>query len=307
MQKSILEGLRSELLSRSALDTLPEAVWRSISSLNTYGTNAIEGNTLTRGEVEAVLLDSRGVERPMADIMETVQHDRALRNLVNRRARALDLVAVLELHEEVFLGLMPDAGQWRRVNVLVRGASFTPPRPEKVVGRMDELIAEYNLRDLEGGDPFTLGAWLHHGFETIHPFTDGNGRIGRLILNLHLIKHNWPPVHVLPEDRERYLGALEVGNEGNLGPLTDLIMIKMGSSLLDLLSQVGTAEDELRPLNELQGKGRYSAKYLALRADQGELPALMSRGRWRSSERSLRLYIQEVGRMPAARRSRARG
>ena len=301
MQIIILNGLRNEFLNRSSLDTLPDAVWKGFSSLNTYGTNAIEGNTLTQEEVEAVLLDSRGVERPISDILETIQHERTFRNLLGRRGRSIDLVTVLELHEEVFKGLMADAGQWRRTNVIVRGASFTPPRPEKVVQRMDALIAEYDQRDLGGEGPFTLGSWMHHAFESIHPFSNGNGRIGRLLLNLHFIKHNWPPVHVLPSDRDRYLGALREGNNGDLAPLTDLLKIGMGASLLDLLSQVGTPEDELKPLNELQEDGAYSAKYLALRARQGELPALRKKGEWRSSKRALGLYIDKVAR-PSKRR-----
>jgi Fic family protein len=215
---------------------------------------------------------------------------------MGRRGRAIDLVTVLELHEEVFKGLMADAGQWRRTNVTRRGASFTPPRPEKVVQRMDTMVEEYNRRDLEGEDPFTLGSWMHHSFESIHPFSDGNGRVGRLLLNLHFLKHNWPPVHVLPLDRDTYLGALEKGNGGYLTPLEDYLKAITGSSLLLFLSQVGTAEDELRPLVELQDEDLYSAKYLALRAKQGELPALRVRGEWRSSERALGLYVDEVAR-----------
>lgn len=292
----ILEGLRSELLSRSSLDTLPEVVWKRTSSLNTYGTNAIEGNTLTVDEVEAVLLDSRGVKKPINDILETLQHERAFRNLMSRRGRAIDLVTVLELHEEVFKGLKIDAGHWRRTNVMVRGAEFTPPRPEKVVPSMEALIRDYDQNDLRGEDPFVLGSWMHHSFESIHPFIDGNGRVGRLLLNLHFLKHNWPTVNVMPIDRNRYLGALQEGNRGNLAPLTEYLMEVMGSSLLDLLSQVGTWEDELKPLNELQKTGPYSAKYLALRAKQGELPATRVKSEWRSSKRALDLYIQAVGR-----------
>lgn len=292
----ILNRLRNAFLNRGSLDTLPDAIWKGVSSLNTYGTNAIEGNTLTQDEVEAVLLDGRGVDRPITHILETIQHERAFRNLMGRRGRAIDLVTVLELHEEVFKGLMADAGQWRRTNVTIRGASFTPPRPEKVVQRMDTMVEEYNRRDLEGEDPFTLGSWMHHSFESIHPFSDGNGRVGRLLLNLHFLKHNWPPVHVLPLDRDTYLGALEKGNGGYLTPLEDYLKAITGSSLLLFLSQVGTAEDELRPLVELQDEDLYSAKYLALRAKQGELPALRVRGEWRSSERALGLYVDEVAR-----------
>lgn len=296
MKKTILDSLRSELLDRGSLDSLPEAIWKGMSSLNTYGTNAIEGNTLSMDEVETVLLDMKGVERPIAHILETIQHERAFRDLMKRRGRAINLVTILEIHEEVFVGLMDDAGQWRRTNVNVRGASFTPPRPEKVIQRMDALIEEYDRRDMEGEDPLILGSWLHQGFEAVHPFSDGNGRVGRLLLNLHLMKHNWPPVHVLPPDRDIYLDALEEGNKGSLAPLTDYLKVIMGSSLLDLLSQVGTAEDELRSLIELQEMGPYSAKYLALRAKQGELPALRIKGGWRSSKRALVLYSDEVGR-----------
>lgn len=301
MDKTILECLRSQFLSRESLDTLPQTIWKGIGSLNTYGTNAIEGNTLTRDEVEAVLLDSQGVKKPISDILETIQHERAFRNLISRRGRAIDLVTVLELHEEVFRGLMTDAGQWRRTNLAIRGARFTPPRPEKVVPRMEALIREHDQRDLGGEDPFTLGSWMHHGFESVHPFSNGNGRVGRLLLNLHFIKHNWPPVHVLPVDRDRYLGALREGNNGDLTSLTDYLMTIMGSSLLDLLSQVGTPEDELRPLMELQKAGPYSAKYLALRVKQGELPAVRIKSEWRSSERALDLYIKEVGRRKKGR------
>jgi len=296
MQISILEKLRGEFLNRGSLDTLPEDIWKGMSFLNTYGTNAIEGNTLTYDEVETVLLDQKGVEKPIADIMETLQHEKAFRNLMNRRARSIDPVTILELHEEVFKGLMADAGQWRRTNVMIRGAQFSPPMPEKVIMRMEELIKEYDQRDLEGEEPFTLGSWMHHGFESTHPFSNGNGRVGRLLLNLHLMKHNWPPVNVLPGDREAYLRSLQAGNRGDLAPLTDFIMVRTGGSLLNLLSQVGTMEDELKPLVKFQSDETYSAKYLALRAEQGELPAIKVRNKWQSSERALQLYMEVVGR-----------
>lgn len=107
-----------------------------------------------------------------------------------RRGRAIDLVTMLELHKEVFKGLMADAGQCRRTNVTMRGASFTPQRPEKVAQRMDTMVEEYNRKDLKGEDPFKLGSWMHYSFESIHPFSDGNGRVGRLLLDLQFIKHN---------------------------------------------------------------------------------------------------------------------
>ncbi len=296
MKNNILSSLRSTLLSRGSFDTFPESVWMAAGSLNTYGTNAIEGNTLTLDEVNTVLIGRQGVKKPIRFIMETIQHQAAFRNLMDRRARAIDLVTVLELHEEVFKGILQDYGQWRRTNVMIRGASFTPPRPEELVPRMDALIQEYDQRALIGEDVFTLGAWLHYSFETIHPFSDGNGRAGRLLLNLHFLKHNWPPVNVMPSDRKRYLDALSKGNGGSLEPLTDYLKVAMAASLLNFLSLVGTETDELRPLKRYEGEGGHSSKYLSLRAGQGELPAVRRANEWLTSKRALELYAQEVGR-----------
>lgn len=294
MKQNILNGLRNELLSRGSFDTFPDHIWKTASSLNTYGTNAIEGNTLTQDEVDKVIIDRTGVKRPINDILVTIQHESAFRNLIERRRRSIDLVTILELHEEVFKGLLEDAGQWRRTNVMVRGASFTPPRPEKVVQILEMMFKEYDQRDMVGENAFSLGAWLHHRFECTHPFNDGNGRVGRLIMNLHFLKHNWPPVNILPEDRERYLNALNEGNNGNVQPLTDHLKIIMGGSLLNFLAPVGTEKDELRPLIKFQGSD-YSAKYMSLRARQGELPAVRIRNEWNTTQRALDLYIDEVG------------
>jgi len=296
MKQNILNDLRNILLSRGSFDTYPEPVWKVVSSLNTYGTNAIEGNTLTQEDVGRVIIHGEGVKKPINFILETIQHESAFRHLLERRSRAIDLVTILELHEEVFKGLLPDYGQWRRVNVMIRGATFTPPRPEKLVGRMEDLLIEYDQRDLAGEDIFTLGAWLHYNFESIHPFSDGNGRVGRLLLNLHLLKHNWPTVNVMPSDRKSYLDALGKGDEGVLVPLNDYLKFKMGSSLLNFLSYVGTEMDELKPLATYEAEGPYSAKYLSLRARQNELPAVMIKNEWRTSRRALALYTEEVGR-----------
>ena len=103
-------------------------------------------------------------------------------------------------------------------------------------------------------------------------------------------------MNVLPEDRARYLDALHEGYEGNLLPLTDYLMVIMAGSLLNFLSRVGTEQDELRPLLKLQGESVYSAKYLSLRARQGELPVVRIGKEWNTSKRALEHYVREVGR-----------
>jgi Fic family protein len=161
---------------------------------------------------------------------------------------------------------------------------------------MIALLHEYDQSDIAGESTFTLGSWLHYNFESIHQFGDGNGRVGRLMLNLHFLKHNWPPVNILPLDLERYLESLRKGHKGDPLPLTDYLKVIMSSSLLHFLSWVSTEQDELRPLLKLQGECVHSAKYLSLRARQGELPAVRIRKEWNTSKRALELYIRQVRR-----------
>src|SRR6266576_2156959 len=238
MDETILEALRQELLTRTPLDTIPAGVWKRAGALNTWGTNAIEGNTLNRRDVERILLERRSV--PIA------------------------------------------------------GSRHVPPRMERVVPMLDEWIEGYAKKDLLGEDVFSTAAWMHFGFESIHPFSDGNGRVGRLLLNLHFLKHNWPPVHVLPSDKHLYLKSLDKGHGGALVELVDFLRLAIGRSLLDLLDQVGTGEDELKPLKKLARNTPYSAKYLALRASQSRLPALKLSGDWHSSERAITIYREFV-------------
>lgn len=297
MDESILIGLRDLLLTRTSLESLPDDVWRRTSALNTWGTNAIEGNTLTWHDVEALLIEERSVaNRPIRDVLETLQHEQVFRNLPQQRRNRITLETVLELHESVFRGVKSDAGSWRRVNVRITGSKLTPPRMEKVLDEMQKMLREYERRDTKGENVFELGAWFHHAFESIHPFSDGNGRVGRLLLNLHFLKHNWPPVHVLPPDRERYLDCMERGHSGDISDLLGLIQELMSRSLLDLLDQLGTADDELKSLKQLEGMSVHSAKYLRLRAGQGRLPAVKRSGDWYSSKRAVALYRETVGR-----------
>ncbi|MFA5313704.1 MAG: Fic family protein [Methanomassiliicoccales archaeon] len=297
MNQNILHALRSVLLERTSLTGLPDGVWKELSVINTHGTNAIEGNALTLEEVRTVLTEGMGVaKRTVRELRETIQHDEAFRSLPGRLERPLDPVTVLELHEQVFRGILPDAGQWRRVNVLITGAKHRPPRMEKVPDLVVSLLEGYNRKDVEGEDVFELASFMHCGFESVHPFIDGNGRIGRLLLNHHLMRRNWPPVSLTLSDRKEYYQALTEGDENDYARMTGLLTSVMSRSLLTILDSVGTKDDELLPLKDLEKISGLSAKYLSLRAGQRKLPALMTKGEYLSSRRACSLYKEFVGR-----------
>lgn len=296
-QDILLEKLRSILLERVSLENIPEPVWKRTAALNTWGTNAVEGSTISWEDAQRLLIDGKGVpDKPVRDIMETIQHERAFRSLPELRGTPLDLKRILQLHESVFIGVLPDAGQWRRANVRVRGVAFTPPRMEKVLAELEAYEQEYRKRDVVGDDVFRLGAWMHFEFERIHPFTDGNGRVGRLLLNLHFLNHNWPPIHVLPRHRDSYLHALNEAAKDNLSPLERFLKLLMGASLVDLLHQLGTSEDELMNLKDISKFVPYGSKYLALRCQQGAIPAVKTGREWQTSRRVLDLYSKLVAR-----------
>jgi len=297
MNEIILERLRQQLLTRTSFKDFPESVWKRAGALNTWSTNAIEGNTLSWSDVEKLLIEDRTVAgKPTRDVLETLQHESAFHGLLQRLAKPITMATVAELHESVFRGVLVDAGQWRRINVRIAGLKHVPPRMEKVIPSLEDWGEEYNRRDTLGEGVFFLAAWMHHEFEAIHPFSNGNGRVGRLLLNLHFLKHNWPPVHMLPPDKDRYLRHMEKGHSGDLSGLEGFLRICMARSLVDLLDQVGTKDDELLSMKELGRLGPYSAQYLSLRAGQGELPAVMVRGDWMSSRRAIDVYRELLGR-----------
>jgi len=295
MRESILSELRRQLLDRCPLTALPEPVLRATASLNTWGSNAIEGNGLSLEDVDRIVLeDLTPGGRSVGDVLETVQHMAAFEGLFERASDHITVDTARELHLQVFQGVIHDAGRWRGGDVSV--GAHTPPHAEWVAPMMTEWEHELIEREMGATDVVVTAAWMHHRFETIHPFSDGNGRVGRLLLNLYLLRHNWPPVHVLPMDRDRYLDAMEEGHSGHLLPLGTLIRVLLGRSLVLLLDVMGSKEDQLLMVSELEKDGPYSAKYLALRASQGELPAVMQRGRWWTSRRALGMYRRELGR-----------
>ncbi len=174
----------------------------------TYNSNAIEGNTLTLQETALVLEGVTIDRKPLKDHLEAVGHKDAfiyVQELVRDKVSFSESV-IKQIHTLVLMDRPDDRGIYRRIPVRIMGAYHTPPEPMLVPEQMEKLIAEFSKKKLH---PIENTALFHLKFEGIHPFVDGNGRTGRLIMNLFLMQNGYPPINVKFTDRKRYYEAFD--------------------------------------------------------------------------------------------------
>jgi len=288
-KKHLLDSRRP--LPKAALTCLRE----ELRVLQTYNSNAIEGNTLTLQETELIITDGITIGgKSLREHLEAVGNAEAF-DLVGSLAtgkQRIDHQMIQHIHALVTRGQQSDPGQYRTHNVRIVGAAKRPPDFSKIVSMMDDLVRTI-ARDRT--HPLIKGAYIHHRFVDIHPFSDGNGRMGRLLLNLHLIRSGYPPVVLKIANRKRYYACLRKADGGQLGPLVDLVVKAVDGSLSMYLSVFG-GDDELVPLKELARESPYSQEYLSLRARQDVLDAVKLGNVWHSSRSALDNYVKEFGR-----------
>jgi hypothetical protein len=154
--------------------------------------------------------------------------------------------------------------------------------------------------------PVVHAATHHASFERIHPFVDGNGRVGRLVLNLMLLQEGYPPAVILAEHRTRYLKALKTADDGNPNPLAEVVARSVQATLNRFLIPNLAGEAKLVPLTALaEVSGRYSATYLRDLALDGRLRAVRDGRLWLSSRAWLKEYV--ASRDPRGRQAAERG
>lgn len=170
----------------------------------TYNSNAIEGNTLTLQETALVLEGVTIDKKPLKDHLEAVGHRDAflyVQNLVKDKVSFSESI-IKQIHTLVLMDRPEDRGVYRRIPVRIMGAYHVPSDPILVPEQMENLVAEFSAN--KKMHPIERAAMFHLKFEGIHPFVDGNGRTGRLILNLMLMQAGYPPINVKYSDRKRY-------------------------------------------------------------------------------------------------------
>lgn len=201
----------------------------------TYNSNAIEGNTLTLRETALVLEGITIGEKPLKDHLEAIGHRDAfayVERLVSEKEPLTEWI-VREIHSLVLMDRPEDKGRYRKVPVVVSGAFHTPTEPLLIHEEMAALLKDFAATDKNAVEAAAL---FHLRFEGIHPFIDGNGRTGRLLLNFMLMQAGFPPIDVKYSDRRRYYAAFDsYYRDGDAAPMTGLVAECLEARLLEYL------------------------------------------------------------------------
>ena len=227
---------------KAELDALRPLSGRSLTELDrwydielTYTSNALEGNTLTRNETAIVLekgITVRG--KPLKDHLEATGHRDALA-YVRSLATTADPVReadIRNIHRLVLQKIEPEeAGRYSNHQRVIAGSDLVLPSPAEIPSRMGDF-GDW----LRAVPPVPTTAFdAHERLVTIHPFSDGNGRTARLLMNLLLLKAGYPPVVIRPEDRPEYLDALDATREHDRTAYHDFMNHRLEAALDNVL------------------------------------------------------------------------
>lgn len=205
----------------------------------TYSSNAIEGNTLTLSETALVLSGMTIGEKPLKDHLEATGHRDAFCFLEDfvKSGDSISEAFVRQLHSLVLADKPMDKGVYRRIPVIITGAIHTPPQPYLVAPMMETWV-----RDLQTTrrHPLVAAAEFHIRFEAIHPFIDGNGRTGRLLVNFVLMRAGYLPISIKYENRRAYYNAFTAYHKNDdILPMLGIFAEREQQRLKDYLSIIG--------------------------------------------------------------------
>ena len=310
-----LDAQVAELRERMGGLPAPEdaaGIWRDIWYEEAHHSTAIEGNTLVLKQVAELLREGRAVgNKELREYLE-VQGYADAADWVYRQAitpaglthpgSVLTLAEIRQVHRTAMgsawsVAPHPDAtpreapGSFREHDIHPFPGGMAPVSWPFIPAEMASWIDSVNALD-PGGAIFPEAlAEIHSRFEQIHPFLDGNGRAGRLILNLILVRHGYPPAIIYKRDRARYLRALQRADTGDARALGEMLARAILDSLHRFVIPAVADPDRLVPLAALETPGM-KASALRAAADRGRLRATRtSDGQWHSSRTWVDEYL----------------
>lgn len=284
-----------------------EEIWDELWHQEAHHSTALEGNTLVLNEVRKLLDEGRAVgSKELKEYMEVVGYGAAARWVYGQALEPggwtsgdlLSLQEVRTVHHEAMAPVWnvaphPHAtasetpGNWRQHDIQPFPEGMTPPPSSEVDHRMMDWVTEVNkLRDPDGVPFPERLAKVHDDFEQIHPYLDGNGRTGRLLLNLLLVRLGYPPAIVFKHERTKYLDGMRKADKGDYGPLGELIARAVTNNLYRFVVPAVAGPARLVPLASLTDeKAGVTVTALRAAAERGRLRAQkLDNGTWLSSK-----------------------
>ena len=306
MDKKLLasiEGKKRELDKNRPLNpSIARKLQEQLALEWTYNSNAIEGNTLSLHETEVVLKQGITIGgKSVHEHLEAINHKDGiefLKRVIDQKEEMGEAV-ILECHRIILKGIDDlEAGAYRRTNVRIVGAQLIPPQAIKVPTKIDQLLSWY-YENKHTIPPAILAAKFHYKFVCIHPFIDGNGRVARLLMNLILMTHGYPPAVILKVDRKRYYRVLNEANAGNEEPFENFIGRSIERTLIIYLNSIRPNTSEKQGFISLREASKYcdySQEYLSLLARKGKLSAIKLNKEWVTTRDALEEYVESQNR-----------
>jgi len=293
-----------------------DEIWHNIWVEEAHNSTAIEGNTLLMGQVRMLLAEGRAVgDKELREYLEVEAYSKAARWVYGQGITPdawgadglLTLTELRHIHEltvgPVWATTPPDdlgpderAGDLRRRDIAPFASGMKPPPWPEVPALVDDWLAFVNSEPTIGEHPVVHLARVHAEFEHIHPFRDGNGRVGRLVLNLLLVRLGYAPAIIRKRDRTAYLNALRRADAGDHGLLSELLARAVKDSLDRFLLPNLAGPVRLLPLSALVGP-TVTLRALREAAARGRLKAIREdNGRWVSSKKWVESYLSSRAR-----------
>ncbi len=268
---------------RKDKDSLLAMIGETEIAESVYNSNAIENSTLTLKETEKILLEmevSRNVS--LREVFEAKNLARVMEYVRNKnKGEKLDTDFILLLHKMLISNINDDiAGRFRAKGEYVRVGYYIAPPPEHVEQMMEDAISEY-LNDFESF-PIDKIAKFHLDFEHIHPFIDGNGRMGRLLINYQLNKLGFPNIIIKNKGKNKYYETFrQYDDKKNTKPMEKIITLALTESLHKRNTYL--KDDKIIMLSEYTKKHKKSAPAVLNAARRQNIPAFREKGIWKIS------------------------
>jgi len=266
-----------------------------------YNSNAIEGNTLTLKETFWVIQQGITVKgKPLKDHLEAKNHKEALDYLYelveHEGQNTISETLIKNLHELIIQDIDKDiAGSYRNVDVFITGTKHKPPSALEVPQKMSGLVS-WARKNYGKMNIVEFSAIFHHKFVHIHPFRDGNGRVGRLLMNIFLMKYGFPITIILNNDRKKYYRVLSEADDSNYIPLVNFVgqaVLRSLNIYLDVLTPASKKEEYISLAEAAKGYS-YSPAYLGKLAKEGKIDAHKEGRNWVTTKEAIERYIASL-------------